>query len=93
MTTTYRITGRTNEWIAQRDATFKGKTEIIIANGLSLKEAQKKLMEFFCEDYEVYMSNWGLARIHHPSTWSNSDGTRGYEYDSRYFEIELEDEE
>lgn len=90
---TYKITGRTNGWIAQRDSLFKGKTNITIESGLTLKEAQKKLIEFFHEDYETYGSNWGLIRCHYPhDTWSNQDGTRGYEYDSRIFEIE-EDEE
>lgn len=90
---TYRIVGRTNDWIAQRDTIFNGKTTIVIDKGLSLKEAQKKLIDFFNEDYETYGSNWGLIRCHFPNdTWSNQDGTRGYEYDSRIFEIEEEDE-
>ena len=85
---TYRIIGRTNPYIAQRDVMFGGKTRIVIEKGLSLKEAQKKILDFFNEDYETYYKNWGLVRCNSDFAYSNSDGTRGYEYDSRYFEIE-----
>lgn len=90
---TYKITGRTNGYIAQRDSLFKGKTEITIESRLTLKEAQQKILDFFNEDYETYYRNWGLVRCNSDFTYSHSDGTRGYEYDSRYFEIEEEDEE
>lgn len=90
---TYRIIGRTNGWIAQRDVMFGGKTTIVIEKGLTLKEAQKKILDFFNEDYETYYKNWGLVRCNSGFAYSNSDGTRGYEYDSRYFEIEEEEEE
>lgn len=89
---TYKITGHTNSWIAQRDSLFKGKEYITIEKGLTLKEAQKKLLDFFNQDYDTYYSNWGLVRMNDNRSWSSSDGTRGYEYDSRYFEIEEEEE-
>ena len=86
---TYRIIGKTNGYIANRDIRFKGKTTIIIAKGLTLKEAQQKLLQFFNEDYGTYFSNWGLVRCNHPlRTSSYNDGTRSYEYDSRYYSIE-----
>lgn len=88
---TYRIIGKTNGYIANRDIRFKGKTTIIIAKGLTLKEAQQKLLEFFNEDYGTYFSNWGLVRCNHPFEAStHKDGTRSYEYDSRYYSIEQE---
>ena len=91
---TYKITGRTNGWLAQRDIRFNGKTTITICEGLTLKDAQKKLLEFFNEDYETYYTNWGLARCNEPfNTCTYKDGTRSYEYDSRYYSIELEEEE
>lgn len=91
---TYKIIGRTNGWIAQRDSLFNGKTHITIESGMTLKEAQSKLIDFFNEYFESYEHNWGLIRCHYPNvTWSCSDGTRGYEYDSRIFEIEEETEE
>ena len=88
---TYRIMGKTNGWIAQRDIHFKGKTTIALATGLTLKEAQQKLLQFFNEDYETYYSNWGLVRCNRPfESTTNDDGTRSYEYDSRHYYIEQE---
>lgn len=87
----YKIIGRTNPYIAQRDIHFNGKTTITIESGLTLKEAQQKLLQFFNEDYGTYFSNWGLVRCNHPFvTSSYKDGTRSYEYDSRYYSIEKE---
>lgn len=92
--TTYKITGNTNGWIANRDIHFNGKTQITIKSGLSLKEAQTALLGFFNEDYETYFWNWGLVRCNHPGHSSSfQDGTRSYEYDSRYYRIEEEIEE
>lgn len=90
----YKIIGKTNGWIAQRDIHFKGKTQITIESGLTLKEAQKKLLDFFNEDYDTYFQNWGLVRCNYPYNSSSfSDGTRSYEYDSRYYSIEEEENE
>lgn len=95
---TYKITGHTNSWIAQRDATFKGKTEIVIEEGLSLREAQKTLLAMYNKDYEderTYCNNWGLAVIQsnrYGVGAYNTCGSRCYEYDSRVYTIE-EDEE
>lgn len=87
----YQIIGKTNGWIAQRDTLFNDKEYITIESGLSLKEAQEKLLNFFNEDYGTYYSNWGLVRCNHSCyAWSHKDGTRGYEYDSRYYSIEEE---
>lgn len=88
---TYKIVGRTNGYIASRDINFNGKTEIVLEKNLSLKEAQAALLYFFNTDYDTCFANWGLARINHPlATSSHSDGTRSYEYDSRYYSIEEE---
>jgi len=94
----YRIVGKTNGWIANRDIEFNGKCRIVIERGLTLKEAQKKLLDMFNGDYEEKISfpytNWGMARCHHQLlTWSHKDGRRGYEYDSRYYSIEEEETE
>lgn len=86
---TYKIIGHTNPYIAQRDIHFNGNTTITLATGLTLKEAQQKLLQFFNEDYGTYFSNWGLVRCNHPFEAStHKDGTRSYEYDSRYYSIE-----
>lgn len=88
---TYKIIGHTNPYIAQRDIHFNGNTTITLATGLTLKEAQQKLLQLFNEDYGTYFSNWGLVRCNHPwGTSSYKDGTRAYEYDSRYYSIEKE---
>ena len=42
---TYRIIGKTNPYIAQRDIHFNGKPEVVFETGLTLKEAQSKLLE------------------------------------------------
>lgn len=89
---TYKIIGRTNGWIASRDINFNGKTEIVFERNLSLKEAQAALLCFFNDDYGTCFANWGLARINHPLvTSSHNDGTRSYEYDSRYYSIEIDE--
>ena len=90
----YKIVGKTNGWIASRDINFNGKTEITIESNLTLREAQKKLLDFFNEDYDTYYQNWGLVRCnHYDESSSRPDGTRSYEYDSRYYSIEEDNEE
>lgn len=95
-----KIIGKTNGWIASRDCRFNGKTEITIVSGLSLEEAQTKLLEMFNDFYEdedgyEYAETWedadkndrrGKVRL------SARDGLHSFEYDSRIFEIENENE-
>lgn len=88
---TYKITGETNSWIAQRDGKFRGRTSITIEEGLSLKEAQRILLNMLNNDYDTCWVNWGLACIHNDNAGSHDDGTRYYEYDSRYYRIEEEE--
>ena len=89
---TYRITGKTNGWIAQRDMKFNGKTEITIREHLTLKEAKKLMIDFYNEDYETYYPNWGLIVANGRSmAGTDSDGLYYYEYDSRYYSIEEEE--
>ena len=87
--TTYKIIGKTNGWIAQRDFTcFKGEVEVTLADGLNLKKAQGLLLDYFNMDYDTCYHNWGLVRCNHPYNSSScSDGTRSYDYDSRYYSI------
>ena len=89
----YRIIGKTNGWIAARDSQFKGKTEIVIADNLTLKEAQRKLLSMFNDCYDLNCSNWGMAVIARryraeAACKTRDDGTRSFIYDSRYFGIE-----
>lgn len=90
---TYKIIARTNGWIASRDSSFKGKTEITLQQGLNLSDARKELLRFFCQDYEVYFPNWGVAmnsKLGRDYANRRSDGTYSYEWDSRYYSIEEE---
>lgn len=87
----YKITGETNGWIAQRDTRFNGKTQIVIDEGMTLKEAQRCLLDLFNENYNACYPNWGLVRCNnHNISTSHADGTRSFEYDGRYFTIEEE---
>jgi len=89
----YKIQATTNGWIAQRDPRFNGKTEVTIEEGLTLKEAQKRLLDLFNEDYEKAYSNWGMVRCNHRNySCSYADGTRSYEYDGRNYRIIREGE-
>lgn len=92
--TAYKIIGRTNPWIAQRDSLFNGKCEITIKSGLTLAEARKVLLDFFCEDYDIYAPNWGSAmnsKVGRCNASRYPDGTYSYWYDSRTFAIENEE--
>ena len=97
MEKTFKIVGRTNGWIAERDTQFKGKTKITIAGNLTLKEAQGKLLSMFNECYELDCSNWGMAVIASKERAegaykTHEDGTRSFDYDSRTFSIEEEEQ-
>lgn len=93
---TYRIYGRTNGWIAARSCEFAGSSYIVIEKGLTLKDAQRRLTSLFNEKFGLCPSidNWGLIRSHYPHcTYSGTDGTRSFEYDSRFYGIELDDDD
>ena len=97
MEKTFKIIGRTNGWIAARDSQFNGKTEIVVEKNLILKEAQGKLLSMFNECYELGCSNWGAAVMARKNRAegaykTHEDGTRSFDYDSRTFSIE-EDEQ
>lgn len=89
----YKIVGTTNPWIAQHDTMFKGKTEITLARELTLREAQAKLLDFYREEIDAYVPNWGIAVMQHGKYGAEAfptheDGTRAYECDSRKYSIE-----
>lgn len=91
----YRIIGRTNAYIAQRSSLFKGKTRVVIESGLDYDPARKRILLFFNQDYQTTFATWANVRSSRYAdvTWTLKDGTRGYEYDSRYFEMEEQKEE
>lgn len=85
---TYRIEATTNSFIAKGDPIFNGRTMIVLKNRLTLKEAQRSLLELYNEKKETSYSNWGLAVIHsHLAACTHSDGTRQFEDDSRFYKI------
>ena len=91
---TYQITGSTNSYIAARDIAFNGKTSIVIKEGLTLHQAHTELLSMFNDDYYFdcgYACTWAVARRKKPhSTSTFNDGTRSYEWDSRTYRIELQ---
>lgn len=90
---TYKIIGKTNPWIAQRDSLFKGKCEITIHNGLTIESAKFILLAFFNADYDTHFGSWAnLMRSNTGKAYAThySDGTYSYDYDSRKFIIEEE---
>lgn len=97
---TYKITASTNGYIASRDIMFNGNTEVTLESGLTLKEAQKILLDMFNDkfDWELgYSQNWGIAVIKSArrmegASKTYSDGTRSFGWDSRTFSIEAETE-
>lgn len=91
---TYRIVGNTNPWIAQRDVLFNGKTRVVIKSCLTLKEAREQLLKWFCDDYDVWFPNWGVAmnsNLGRDNASRYQDGTYSYWWDSRTYLIEKED--
>ena len=93
----FKIIGETNSWIAARDSQFKGKNKIVIADNLTLKVAQKRLLSMFNECYELDCSNWGAAVMARSRRVfcaypTRDDGTRCFDYDGRTFSIEEEEE-
>ena len=88
----YKIVIRTNGYQASRNGRYrwqydeKRNAEATIQENLTLKEAQKLLVEFWNEDFEnhrgSYLPNWGLIRANYPNeTSTHKDGTRSYDYD------------
>lgn len=99
---TYKIVAKTNGWIARRDPMFNGhKTEVTLERGLSLKDARTKLLELFNDKFEWeigYSHNWGIAvnktkKLCFGANYTYKDGTRSFNWDSRTFSIELEEDE
>lgn len=66
-----------------------------VETGLTLKEAQDKLLKLFCEDAQQYFPNWGVACAWKggQSLYANpthKDGTRSYCDD--VFTVSIEEE-
>lgn len=69
-----------------------GRKWLTIAEGLTLRDAQKKLLELFNGSFATYYTNWGRARKRKPEhTMSYKDGTRSYEHNGSQYFIEYEE--
>lgn len=94
----YKIICSTNPWIAERDVHFpKGKTWYVVADKMTLKEAQAKLLALYNDYYELDCPNWGMAVASRRKKADGAyptkeDGTRSFYYDGRNFEI-IEDDD
>lgn len=86
----FQIIGKTDGWTAQRDSHFKGKEVVVFHDNLSLKEAQDIMLDWFNEEYYTCYTNWNLImgnKYYRNFAWARKDGTRGYDYDGRYYSI------
>ena len=91
----YKIVGRTNHYIANRDVHFNGKTEIVEEKSLTIKEVRlwflDKYNELFCNE-RPYAYNVGLAvaysRRHLDGLFRHVDGFYYLCWDSRSWVME-----
>lgn len=91
----YNIVAETNQYLANRRGEFNGKCRIVKAKNLSLKKAQKELLDLYNELYDgerPFARNWGLAVIQSRGNIfgaapTKSDGTRSFSFDSVYYNI------
>lgn len=99
MNNTYKIICSTNPWIAARHILFpKGKTRYVVADNMTLKKAQAKLLELYNGYYELDCPNWGIAVASRRKKADGAyptreDGTRAFSYDGRTFNIVKEGED
>lgn len=96
--TTYSIELKfQNPYIGSRN----GSGNRSLYTGLSLKDAQSKLLAIYNEKYDgerPYARNWGLAVIQSKpfvfgAVPTFKDGTRSFDWDSRSYSIEIEEDE
>lgn len=92
----YHIICETDLYHASRRQGFNKFTGAkIMCKNLTLKEAYKKLLEYFSEDAGRYFNNWGAAVAYNGKQGLNAgktslDGTRAYSYDIFLYYIEQE---
>lgn len=86
----YQIIGKTDGWTAQRDIHFNGKEVVVFHDNLSLNDAQAIILAWFNEQFCTAYSSWNLIKgnkRYSQYAWARKDGTRGYDYDGRYYSI------
>lgn len=88
----FAIIGETNPYIAQRDIHFNGITRVTFDTFDTLEEANDELLKWCKQDFQLYGKwNWGLIKAHDYG-FCHEDGTRSYNYDSRYYYTQKIDE-
>lgn len=93
----YNIVAETNQYLANRLGEFNGKCRVVKAGNLTLKIAQKELLDLYNVLYDgerPFARNWGLAVIQSHRYVDGafptySDGTRSFSYDGRRYSIEI----
>lgn len=95
--TDYAVVTFTNPYHGSRHSGFKRYSDTrwvrIDEQGLTLREAQKLLLNYFCQDAGRYIPNWGVAvrmKFYNQALEASptrSDGTRCYEEDVYLHEI------
>lgn len=94
---TFKIIRKTDSYHARFFA--NGKCEDTIKSGMTLKEAQKELLDMYNGIYmeeRPYAPNWGMAVIQSKghvfgASKTLGDGTRSFDYDSVKYSIEEEE--
>lgn len=95
----YMITATTNPYIAQRDARFKGKTKVVIAEDMTLQEARAMLLSMlntkFGTNYPVWDVAVSMLELSDNGEYAMTidEEMRVFTYDSRTYQIEAEYEQ
>lgn len=96
----YKIIARTNGYIANRDVLFHGKSLVTLVDDLSLSDAHYALLQMFngyrVRDGESPVFSWGAAQLckSEPIAYpTDTNGCRRFDYDSRIFEIVLDEDD
>lgn len=91
---TYKITRtHTCPYIASRN---NESIKTTLHSNLCLNDAYDILLNMFNQQFDTCFNNWGLAvistnRRHDSACKTSSDKTRRYDYDSRIYQIEVEE--
>jgi len=80
-----------NPYIGQRNGGNR-----VIADGMTLKQAQARLLELYNEKFDHYAHTWGAAvrvssNCYDGAQKTEKDGTRELRYDSRTYRIECDE--
>lgn len=86
----YAIVMSTEPFFAHKMSEFDGKCEKIVNEGLTLKESQKKMLDYFNWCFDTDLQNWGVAvrktsgKIEQAYP-TKKDGTRRFDWDHKSY--------